>query len=229
MVWTLKIEVRLETSVYSEMSFNGLSSDEAAEMRARFILLGERPKVSDQFTEQFITQGFEQSRPGGGLTAQVLYDSVGKDCIRFTEQVRLLFLYQLKTASVIDQLSKLSVTSIGQDRFEVELDGFRPKLYSNVGPKAVHVRDVFDLSPSSIPHKVRERDSTGKRADIAASDLRSSLRSVPDNPRSVPSSTILDFDGGTCAKCGGNIVRSRGKGDATVLRCASCGDATAYY
>lgn len=127
-------------SIMSDFSFNGFSADEIADLRARSILLNEKPgmpggrgRLDVGMIEAMITRG---SGPvtDMGCPLPGLFNRFGADPGYFAEVARLMLILYLKASGTVDHVFTLSVELLGGTEAAVEFEGQRRARYANAAP-----------------------------------------------------------------------------------------------
>ena len=143
----------------SNMTFNKISPDQIAKMRARRILLDEKLEelpehfqnrtgivgLANQATlEMFIREG------NGFLTPESvippLYRSVGQTVGRFEKFARLISVLHLKLSGTVENVLQLDLKLLNSKQLQVRFKGRRPQYAVNVNPSIVEVNGICPLS-----------------------------------------------------------------------------------
>jgi hypothetical protein len=144
-----------------EFSFNGISSDEIAEMRARRILLDERTQrrsgrqmveiLNDSTLEAFVNA----SSPSSGRLVvahspiPALASEIGTQSEGFTAIARLACVMLLVLSGTVERIVKLDLTHI-DGGVAIEFEGIRRKAYSNAPASHVLVSGACPIGQQSI-------------------------------------------------------------------------------
>jgi TIR domain len=140
--------------VFGEMSFSSISADEIAAMRARRILLDERPKpgrgrVVDQLNDatlEALVRGLNAALPVTGSPFPRLFRALSVDIPYFLAAARLFGILLLYISSTVDRIHKLDLQIARPQVLSVNFVGQRPRRFSNVEPPILTVRGECDLS-----------------------------------------------------------------------------------
>ena len=144
---------------FGETTFNNISPDKMAEMRARRILLDEKleafPRdsrnqigsvgVFNELTLEMFVRG------GNGFqilssTIPHVYRSFGQIGKRFEKFARLTSVLQLKLSNTIEDILELDLKLLDSKQVEVKFRGRRPQRFSNVEPALIEVNGICPLS-----------------------------------------------------------------------------------
>ena len=145
---------------FSDMTVNGISPDQIAEMRARRILLDEklegvssalsRNQIFDQPLEMHI-RGMSSS--SHELALQILespipnlYRQFGQTPERFKKFARLVSILYLKLSNTVENILQLDLELLGSTQLHVKFKGIRPQLYSNMPPDTLEFEGTCLLS-----------------------------------------------------------------------------------
>lgn len=142
--YELELEIHDDRSTPMESSYNGISADRIAELRARFILLGSADDQPEFQTEPSgMLRSFVDGAISGGDRAvpvplAQLREEAPSDS-EFLARVRLFAVDQLVLSRVVEHVLRLDVEVVGTEiRFGFE--GRRHRRYSNEAPAAISVR-----------------------------------------------------------------------------------------
>lgn len=149
------LEEELRSGLGTDMSYNNISADELAMMRARRILLDEKlpenPKGTIDMNGTMLDL-FVSGRGGIGdalavkaspfpaLAAQGVAD---RD--QFLAFARLLAVLMLRLSGVVERILRLDLRFISEDALAVHFSGVRAKVYSNVEPSRIEVTGTCEL------------------------------------------------------------------------------------
>ena len=144
---------------FSDVTVNGISPDQIAEMRARRILLDEKLEnvnltlsrnIFDQTTLEIYIRGM--SSASHEPTLQVtessipnLYRHFGQTPERFKKFARLISILYLKLSNTVENILRLDLELIGATQLQVKFKGIRPKFYSNVEPSTIEFEGICSL------------------------------------------------------------------------------------
>jgi hypothetical protein len=143
-------EELVDNSFGSEMSYNGISADDLAEMRARRILLDERLKRSetDNWSDRLNDMTFESfvaGRIAGGNRLSVnsspiplLMRSSTGSLSELLPVARLTCVMLLILTGTVEHITRLDMT-LANSAVEVRFEGVRHKAYSNCEPTVISV------------------------------------------------------------------------------------------
>jgi hypothetical protein len=147
--WELKLQVESSDFASSmEMGTSGTSTDELAEMRARRLLLNEKPRkdtkdINEAFKEVLIS--------GQGTAIQIvespfprLYKLFGSNLQRFLEIAWIYTVFQLKLSGTVSEILNLKL-SLKDEALEVDFSGRRKKIYYNSPAPEMHIHGICPL------------------------------------------------------------------------------------
>ena len=144
-----------------EIGFSCISPDEIAEIRAKRILLNEKPETTNPYTVNVYNQLLENQILGRTSSQyenilQVsespipnLYRSYGKEPERFQKFVRLVSVLYLKLSNTCEDILKLDFKLLKSKKLRVKFEGKRRQqysFYSNVEPSIIQVDGICRLS-----------------------------------------------------------------------------------
>lgn len=146
-IWELLLTLDENDSGYhSEMSVNGVSADQIAELRARFILLNERPvptrkqdqrfnlssfNLNDSMLEVFVS-GLNSRVKVEGSVLPDLWRNVNKDIPTFLPVARLWSVFHLITSNTCEYILELTIGPVVNEKVHIKFRGQRHKQYVNV-------------------------------------------------------------------------------------------------
>ena len=152
-------ENRQNGSFLNDMTFNGISPDELAEMRARRILLNEKLEaLPGNFQNRTGTVGlFNEAtlemfvRGGNGFQVSAsalptLYRSLGQTGKRFEKFARLISVLQLKLSDTVEEILTLDLKLLNPKELQVGFKGRRRQRYSNFSACTIEVNGICPLS-----------------------------------------------------------------------------------
>ena len=143
-----------------DVTFNNITPDRIAEMRARRILLDEtleavspslsQPNLMNQTTlDIFITGGGPSYHETGLqiLRSPIpnLYRSVGQTVGRFKKFARLISVFYLKLSNTVEDVLQLDLEFLNSKQLQVRFKGRRPQRYTNVEPPIIEVNGICPL------------------------------------------------------------------------------------
>ena len=152
-------------NLLGDMTFNNISPDRIAEMRARRILLNEtleatnpllnQPNLTYQTTLELSI--LESSIGSGGSShhetgLQILespipklYQSFGQTVGRFQKFARLISVLYLKLSNTVADVLQLDLTLLNPKQLQVKFQGRRPRQYTNIEPSIIEVDGICPL------------------------------------------------------------------------------------
>ena len=145
---------------FDDMTFNNISPDQIAEMRARRILLDEtleavspslsQPNLMNQTTlDIFITGGGPSYHETGLqiLRSPIpnLYRSVGQTVGRFKKFARLISVFYLKLSNTVEDVLQLDLELLNSKQLQVRFKGRRPRRHTNVEPSIIQIDGICQL------------------------------------------------------------------------------------
>lgn len=138
-----------------EMSYNNLSADQIAEMRARFILLNEAPvqnrkqesrhNLNESMLEVFVS-GLKSRVKVEGSVLPDLWKNVNKDVATFLPVARLWSVFHLITSNTCQYILELTIGPVDNEKVYIKFRGQRAKRYSNVDPYVMSFEGVCNLN-----------------------------------------------------------------------------------
>lgn len=139
----------------TEMGTSGKSADDIAELRARRILLDERPpeeltrwgKVDG--TLEMLVQGLDTNRPIKASPIPPLFQALGGDRSTFLDAARLVAVLELHRTGTIAHVLELDLRMEGPDRLRAHFRGRRRKIYTNAPAPEITVDGVCPLNGRS--------------------------------------------------------------------------------
>ena len=149
------------STFFDEMAIGNVSSDQIAEMRARRILLNEKPTVDRPSLNQVnasYQEMLESFVRGPGLSRhetsiQVLespipniYRNFGQSVGRFQKFARLASVLFLKLSRTVENILELEFELLNPEQLRVRFKGRRRQRYANAEPRIIQVDGVCPLS-----------------------------------------------------------------------------------
>ncbi len=142
---------------FDNVSFNNISSDQIAEIRARRILLNEKifqnqsgfaGLTDNSLLESFISHG--GSTYGPGLQIQEspildIYRSFGQTVERFKKFARLTSVLYLKLSNTVEDILKLDLELLELNQLQISFKGSRRQIYTNVESSILEVNGICPL------------------------------------------------------------------------------------
>lgn len=159
--WTITLQLEDDRgSNVTEMSYNNLSADQIATLRARFILLNEFPQVggsSEGFPRNRMEETMLRSLVGGIDTRIKITDSAfPKLWQQFKEQpeqflplARLWAVFNLITSQTCEHILELTLEPLQGSNLHVRFRGRRHKRYVNQDATVIQVEGDCNLSAKS--------------------------------------------------------------------------------
>ena len=157
-VWSLVLKPEdMNPSMFHEMAFNGISTDEIAEMRARLLLLNELPAgrngrksqgssdLNDLMLLSFIRGISGRMKVPGSLFAILWEQFQGKED-QFLPLARLWAVFGLKASATVEHILELTVGPRQGNMLHVRFRGKRYKQYSNAEAAIIEVEGECDLT-----------------------------------------------------------------------------------
>ncbi len=137
---TLRRSDRQGNPLWSETNYNGISADQLAEMRARLLLLNEKPNLGrdqrDYFFEAILQGTTSPMKVTAALFPQ-LWSSHRGDTATFLQQARLHAVYALKLSHTCEHVEELALGPIRNNRLAVKFRGVRAERYTNEPPASI--------------------------------------------------------------------------------------------
>ena len=145
---------------FDDMTFNNISPDQIAEMRARRILLDEKLETVNLWSNQsnVMNQATLELSIGGGSSSYhetclqipkspipTLYQSFGQIAGRFEKFARLISVLYLKLSNTVEDILQLDLELLNSRELQVRLKGRRPQRYTNVEPSIIKVDGICPL------------------------------------------------------------------------------------
>ena len=155
-IWELFLDLEMNNSGFlSEMAFNGISADQIAELRARFILLNENPQQNRKQAPQFnlnegmvaaLVKGLNSSVKVEGSVLPELWKNVGKDVDTFLPLARLWSVFHLITSNSCEHILELIIGPVADEKVHIKFRGQRHKQYVNADPYIIKFEGFCDLN-----------------------------------------------------------------------------------
>lgn len=146
---------------FSEMTVNGISPTQIAEMRARRILLDEKLEDANlglsqnnalnQMTLEMHIRGMSSSshEPQLQVTESAipkLYQQLRQTPERFKKYASLVSILHLKLSNTVENVLRLDLELLGPTQLQVGFKGIRPKFSSNEEPAIIEFEGICPLS-----------------------------------------------------------------------------------
>ena len=140
------------------VTFNNITPNQIAEMRARRILLDEKleelpehfqnrtgmPGALNQATlEMFIREGNGFQIAESAIPS--LYQSFGQTAVRFQKFARLISVLYLKLSNTVEDILQLDLELLNSKQLQVKFQGHSPRRYTNVEPAIIEVDGICPL------------------------------------------------------------------------------------
>ena len=148
-------------SFVDELTIGNVSPDQIAEMRARRILLNEKPMVDssspnqvDAFHQNMLEsyiRGTDVSRHETSIQVPEspipnLYRNFGQTAGKFQEFARLVSVLFLKLSRTVDNILELEFELLSPEQLRVRFKGHRRQRYTNVEPYTIQFDGICPLS-----------------------------------------------------------------------------------
>jgi hypothetical protein len=154
--WELALELEDSAGGFaSEIAYGSVSADEIADMRARYILLNEKPERSgrrgrrgileDGLFEVFV-QGISGRVKVKGSVLPSLWKELRGDVEKFLPPARLWSVFHLITSNTCEHILELRLGPVNDGMLHVRFRGQRKRVYSNVEPYVIEFEGVCDLN-----------------------------------------------------------------------------------
>lgn len=143
-------------NLFGDLTFNNISPDQIAEMRARRILLDEKLEELPQHfqnrtgilgllnqttLELFIREGNGFEIPESAIP--FLYRSVAHG--RFEKFARLISVLHLKLSGTVEDVLQFDLKLLDSKQLQIKFQGRRPQRYKNVEPSIIQVDGICPL------------------------------------------------------------------------------------
>lgn len=149
--WTVEVKPE-EPSGGMEVSFQNLSADQIAEIRARRILLNEKLRkrsrgrdVNDTVLEGFIS-GYSATLEVKGSPLPALFRELESETGFFLAAARLVCVLWLSLSGVIEHVFELDLQMQGDTALYIRFEGQRHRQYANAEPAIVRVEGTCHLT-----------------------------------------------------------------------------------
>lgn len=154
-VWVLSLQPdkKAHGNSWMEISFNGYSPDDLAELRARRILLNEQnPNRRLAITDRLNAEMIEHSISGrneyfGNLHSPfpALYAKYKDDQAQFLHAAQLFAVLFLGLSHTIKHIFKLDLKLQEPAKLSVRFEGQRPSQYANAEPRIIKIKGEYPL------------------------------------------------------------------------------------
>jgi hypothetical protein len=151
-VWDLTLELQeVNTGFGSYMAYGAVSADEIATLRAKLILLNEKPKqfpnnrFEDTFFQTFVF-GVNTSVKAAASALPLLWKDAKGDSSLFLRVARLWSVFHLISTNTCEHILELTLGPIRDGKLHVRFRGQRRKVYSNVDPFIIEFEGDCDLN-----------------------------------------------------------------------------------
>lgn len=135
-----------------EMATNGHSADQIAELRARRILLNEKPPaevarwVTPDSMLDMLVSGMQAGLSVKESPLPRLYREFGQDRAYFLEAARLLAVLYLRLSHTVEHVLRLDLSFEGPTNVRVHFEGRRRKVYTNAPAYEITVSGICPLA-----------------------------------------------------------------------------------
>lgn len=150
--WTVVVAAEENSRGYiSEMGTTGKSVDDIAELRARRILLNEKPPAevarwgNVDSTLEMLVQGIGSPRPLAESPIPLLYRQLGENPPLFLAAARLVAVLELLRTETVEHVLELTLQLDGPRRLRVRFRGRRRKVYTNMPAHEMAFEGVCSL------------------------------------------------------------------------------------
>lgn len=151
-VWKIELEPakERESGMFDQVSYNGLTPDKMATMRARLILLSETPieskGIQDTLLCSFVRGGHGSAVevPESGIFHELRRKFEG-DEKTFLEIARLWAVFFLRASNTCEHVLQLTLGPIRANSMPVKFRGRRHQIYSNKKPEEIEVEGACEL------------------------------------------------------------------------------------
>ena len=162
--WKILLEIDNQGqnfNLFSEVTFNGISPDQFANMRARRILLDEKVDATksggsqpvdflNQETLELHIRGLPSSPHERGLEVSAspipgIYRQCRQTPERFKKFARLISVLYLKLSNTVEDIRQLDLELLDSARLQVRFKGRRPRIATNVPPSILKFEGICPL------------------------------------------------------------------------------------
>ncbi len=153
--WELLLQLeKTDSGFHSEMTVNGVTPNQIAEMRARFILLNEKPAsmtsrnyldLNQAMVNLFIS-GFNTRVKAEGSVLPDLWQNLEKEVDTFLPLARLWSVFHLITSETCEHILELTVGPVIDEKIHIKFRGRRRKRYVNEEPYIIEFEGDCDLT-----------------------------------------------------------------------------------
>jgi len=151
-LWTLTLKPEdSQRNSLGDMAYNGLSVDDLVELRARLLLLDEKPprweSARDPMLKTFVAGSLPQLglESGPGLFPG-LWHSNRTDELSFLRRARLWAVFYLVVSEICEHIIDLTLGPLSDGVMDVQFRGRRKKVYSNVEPTEISLKGKCRLT-----------------------------------------------------------------------------------
>lgn len=139
------------------VTYGDISPDDLAEMRAKRVLLDEKPSQNrqgfggvedDGFLESLISHESPTRQLGLRIQQspfQELFRSFGREPERFRKFARLVAILHLKLSNTVEDILELDLDLIDSSQLHVSFKGRRRRVYANIEPPILDVNGICPL------------------------------------------------------------------------------------
>lgn len=151
--WDLTLELEeLDSGFGSEMAYGSTSADEIAVMRARLLLLNEKPpnrfqnnQLENTFFQTFV-YGIGSRVKASSSALPLLWKDAKGDTSKFLPVARLWSIFHLVTTNTCEYVLELTLGPIKEGIMHVRFRGQRKNVYSNAEPVIIEFEGDCDLN-----------------------------------------------------------------------------------
>ncbi len=139
--WSVSLTpVETGNDYMSDMGYNGISAEGLADMRARLLLLGEKPEARGSGSDSMLLHHIQSPLKDLGINEAAfagLYKDHSASAVDFLRQARLWGLYYLRVSRICDDVLELKLGPVRAGKMAVKFRGRRKSRYSNGEPHEI--------------------------------------------------------------------------------------------
>ena len=143
-VWELTLRVQ-PVNTGSDLAHGPFSSDEIATLRARLILLNEKPKMKDLLLQPYV-EGLNAPVKVTGSALPLLWKDAKGDSSLFLRGARLWCVFHLISTNTCEHILDLTLGPIRDEKMHVRFRGQRRRTHSNVDPYVIELEGDCNLA-----------------------------------------------------------------------------------
>ena len=147
--WSLTLTpVEASSNYMTDMAYNGVSAEGLADMRARLLLLGEKPEARGTENDLMLLHFIQGPLKELGIDEAVfatLWKKHSTPPADFLRQARLWALYYLRVSGICDDVFELKLGPIRLGKIAVKFRGRRKSRYSNGEPHEIVIAGTCPL------------------------------------------------------------------------------------